>query len=105
MMEPVMAMTEREKMAGVGPPAVLPMNDVMHLKPPAAVTSRHPATPISFFDHDPAALRHRAQRPPHAHRLAGSLEDRPHPGVAAEEPADTVVQPRAEVQVPAGTRL
>ena len=80
MVEPMVVLAQREQVGGVGGSAVLPMDDVVDVEPPAALASRDPAAPVPVLDHHPGALGHGAEGPPHADRLAPGLDDRPHPG-------------------------
>jgi hypothetical protein len=99
----VMPPAESEKIRGVGGPAVLPVGDMVDVQPPAAVTSRYPAAPVSVLDDDTGPVWDGAECPAYAHRSAARLDHRADTSVTAYEAAQAVAQRRAQVQV--GTSL
>src|SRR5688500_3367477 len=51
-MEPMMSVAKGHEVVGVRSAPVLPVPDVMDMQPPAPVTARDPASPVTLLDHD-----------------------------------------------------
>jgi hypothetical protein len=101
----MMSMAQGDEVFRVRPPPVLPVPDVMAMEPAAAVAARDPAASVALLDHHPGAIRHGAEGTAHADRPPAGLDHRPDAGVAADEAADSLGQPRPEVQVPVGVAV
>jgi hypothetical protein len=87
MVQTMMPPAQGDQIGRVGRPAVLPMNHMMDVQPPAAITARNATAPIPLLNDNPSAIGHRAEGSTDVHRPAGRLEHRPDAGVAADEPA------------------
>jgi len=70
------------------------MHHVMHVEPPAAVTSRHPAAPVTLLDEDAGAVGNGAEVPTDADGASSLLEDHPDTAVAAQEAAQARIERR-----------
>lgn len=84
-MQAVMRLAQGDQIGRVSGAPVLPVLDVMDVKPALSIAARHPTAPVSVLHHHPGALGHGAPRPPNTDRSTAGLEYRPHPGVAAQE--------------------
>jgi len=105
MVKSMMSVAQSDEIQGIRCAAILPMLHMVHMEPPGAFASGHPAPPVALLDDHAGPLRHRTEGPPDAHRAPLGLEHRPHASQLRKRRRRRSVPDKVEVAADVGVRL